>query len=646
MIKLICRTTTIAIALLLAACGGSGGGGISEPAPTGDTIPSTSPSLVAGRSNFESSCAECHGSSGDNIFRPIDKDNCLVADCSNIDALAAYIDEFMPVASPQSCRLGGTDSCAVTTAAYIINDFSTEAPVQPTESPEAPDPTTPAPTSAPADENVQTPLARLSNDEFVNSVRTLLSLPSDSAQINAAKTSLVSESLVKGLPNDSATQTLSHQSIAGYSTMALAAGADFLKDVTSRDELGLALECSTLIENYNPTNQLGACTAAFTSNLITKAYRRPSNDDDVANIAEILNALDANIQQVGIEKFSIEYFKEYVQSILHFVILSPEFLLVIENGSANTANSSGDSKGLTDHEIATRMALFLAGSLPDDALLDAAAAGLLGDTAVRLQHADRLMQSDIGIAQFTSLTSNWLGIVTTDGNAEALNAVNSFLSNWFVNEGNFSDLYQAPVTVEHLSGIETTEPLGVLGLQAFVASHTSFPTPSFITRGAFVVERLLCEALPEDLPDGALDAGELTPLEVFEGHAQQPCATCHRVFDNYGAAFQRFDAETSLYNPGFQDFGGSFDLFDIGDVNASVTGVADLGSSLASSEKASSCMTELWFRHSMRRSIDQQGKDAHELNIIKENWAGSGDTSMKALLRTIVASDSFITLYL
>ena len=342
--------------------------------------------------------------------------------------------------------------------------------------------------------------------------------------------------------------------------------------------------------------------------------------------------------------FDIAAHKATVQAIFQYIMLSPEFLLVVENGK--TDNSNANTKILADSEIATRLSLFLAGTLPDDALLADANAGLLGNPEVRLQHAERLMNSQIGVTQFTTLVSSWLGVDDSVSDPEDLNALSTFITDWFVNEYPFSDLYQGAVAVQHVSGIETTEPLGVLGLRAFVASHTSAPTPSFITRGVFVVESLLCQKLPEDLPDAALDTGELTPLQAFEEHTKQPCATCHQVFDNYGAAFQQFDAETALFDPAFQDFGTSFELYSIGDITTSISGLGDLGFSMASSQRASSCMSELWYRHSTRRGVDKQGADNLELQTLLNAWAESGDKSMKALLRAIVASDTFITLYL
>lgn len=617
----------------LSACGGGGSGGVSDAQSEFETDSSEIAALVTGRRNYEATCMGCHGSNGVTIARTIDPENCQVADCSSIDTLANYISTYMPITDPQACTLGGEDNCASTTAAYILNGFSAEIDDEPFE-----------PTS-PADESVPSPLARLTNDEYVNSVRTLLGLADDSSQVNAARASLASESQVNGLTSDSGTQTLTQLTLGGYSTLAIAASNDFLAPIESKSELEDFLGCPALIENIETSAPTRTCVEEFSKILVKKAYRRQNNDDDADNISRIYDNVIAFNEAAGNALFDITAHKVTLQSILQFIMLSPEFLLIVERGNTDTDNGNALSKKLSDHEIATRMALFIAGTLPDDELLAAADAGLLEDVDIRLQHADRMMNSDIGIIQFTNLLNNWLGIEESLAETADINDLQAFIKSWFVDEKLFSELYQASVAVQHVDGTLSMQPVGVLGMRAFVASHTSFPTPSFINRGAFVVERLLCAALPEDLPDGALDGETGSPLDVFLNHAQQPCATCHQVFDNYGAAFQQFDAETSLFDPSSQEFGSSFNLFDIGDVSTSVSGVDDLGFTLGSSQRASACMAELWYRHSTRRNIDTQGNDDQELRRLVNTWEESDGKSIKALLRSIVASESFITLY-
>ena len=55
-------------------------------------------------------------------------------------------------------------------------------------------------------------------------------------------------------------------------------------------------------------------------------------------------------------------------------------------------------------------------------------------------------------------------------------------------------------------------------------------------------------------------------------------------------------------------------------------------------------MAALWYRHSVRRSISAAGADRDAVEALMAQWGGTGDPSLKALLRAIVASDDFATL--
>ena len=130
-----------------------------------------------------------------------------------------------------------------------------------------------------------------------------------------------------------------------------------------------------------------------------------------------------------------------------------------------------------------------------------------------------------------------------------------------------------------------------------------------------IVADLLCGILPNDIPDSTLEGDTVDPVEIFEQHTKQPCATCHQIFDNYGAAMQRFDGTDSLYNPGDDWLGSSFELYPIGDVSGTVSNVADLGQIISASRQAHTCFANLWYRHSMRRNLLESDSSEDKLVI-------------------------------
>ncbi|MEL6184333.1 MAG: DUF1585 domain-containing protein, partial [Myxococcota bacterium] len=72
--------------------------------------------------------------------------------------------------------------------------------------------------------------------------------------------------------------------------------------------------------------------------------------------------------------------------------------------------------------------------------------------------------------------------------------------------------------------------------------------------------------------------------------------------------------------------------------------VTELGEALATSAQAPSCLARLFYRHALRRSLELESADASTLEEIVTGWRGTTDTSLRALLKEIVAHESFITL--
>jgi hypothetical protein len=377
---------------------------------------------------------------------------------------------------------------------------------------------------------------------------------------------------------------------------------------------------------------------------VPRAYRRDVTEHELLEVAGLVDRVDAIIAELSGDAGALSSHVLRIKTVVRQLLLSPHFLLLVERGVDNGNGSPLAPKQLTPFEIASRLSYFATASLPDDALLEAARQGHLADPQVRLEHAQRLLNSDTGRAQFTSTLKNWLAINPEVASEDDLGALMAFLSQWYATEKPFSEFYQGLVSVKHVDETESQQPFGVLGMRAFITSHSAFPTPGFINRGVFVAESLLCGTLPDDVPAGAIDGAGGTEREVFDGHASQPCASCHRVFDNYGAAFQKFDTETGLYNPNDQKLGSGFEIYDLGGISGTVNDVADLGRVFAASARAPDCMAELWYRHAMRRGFIGPQGDRETLDALVGAWMGTGNTSMKSLLSVIVTADDFIEL--
>src|SRR5204862_1813902 len=103
--------------------------------------------------------------------------------------------------------------------------------------------------------------------------------------------------------------------------------------------------------------------------LAQRAYRRPPTNDDIQTLVGFYRAaraqgdFDAGIR-AGIER----------------VLVSPDFLFRIEVDPKGTR--PGTAYYLPDLELASRLSFFLWSSIPDDALLDTAIRGKLGESGV------------------------------------------------------------------------------------------------------------------------------------------------------------------------------------------------------------------------------------------------------------------------
>lgn len=479
-------------------------------------------------------------------------------------------------------------------------------------------------------------LARLTNAEFVRSLEVLLEIPAGSEPVLNAMSSLPPEPSVGGLANDANTQTLTQLAISGFERLATAAAEQVLADVATNEQLTDKLGCTDSIDAG-----VSECLVSYGAELFRKASRGVESPDYEIAARAIIEQIEGLHEAEGEDPAAFSARVVQFQSLVTYAALSPDFLLMIERGSS-AAQVDGEPIHLTSHEIATRLSYFLSGGPPDAVLLQAANSNALATAAERVAQVDRLLSSPGGTATFVSSLVGWLGVKEQIVEAEDLDALSAYLSQW-VQEGRpFNEFYDGAMEVPATDGKTTTLQVGALGAPAYLDSHTFPPTPSFITRGAFVVERLLCAELPDDLPDEAFAGEGATEREILDVHSKQPCATCHDFFDNYGAVFQSFSPEGNNFDPESRPLGESFPLMMIGDVSGEVSTLEELAQKLGASDRAPACMAQLFYRHAMRRSI--RGGDAVLVTRLVNEWTSS-DMSLRSLLTSIVSADEFGHLY-
>ncbi len=397
-----------------------------------------------------------------------------------------------------------------------------------------------------------------------------------------------------------------------------------------------------------------SCDLQWALNLAEKAFRRPLNPDESAGIKALFETTET--------KFSNEV---AVRMTVEAILQSSAFLYRAELGE----DPSAEVTKLTPFELASRLSYFLAGTIPDGELINAAKDGKLADSAAIEAQARRILESAKGRDRVNAALSTWLGVehiedverdgltpsqqtallmesqtfidsVMWDGNAtldELLTADYAFVSK--ENE----DLYGVTVNGEFERVQLPAERRGILGHPSFLASHGG--GQAIVHRGKFIKDAFLCLNTPDP-------PSPLIPLPTFEEESdrskadkriaatEEGCATCHAVVDGIGKVFDPFD-ETGRFRT--QDAFGN-PVTSAGsilgtDIDGEINGMGELAAAMASSKNVRSCVTKQFLSYSLGR-ITSHSDDACTLLGMQQALELSNG-NLKEMLVAVVKTDAF-----
>ncbi len=357
------------------------------------------------------------------------------------------------------------------------------------------------------------------------------------------------------------------------------------------------------------------CVQGFIERLGKLMFRRPLTVDEAARYGALYAAQPDDATALRV--------------VVRVMTSSPYFLYRFELGAP-----AGDGVYLlSPYEVASALSYGLWGTMPDEALFDAAATGALGTTEGIVAQAERMLDDARAEPLLRTFAAQWLGIESlTDAerradlyplwNAELAASMQEqtvrFFSDVVLGEqGSFDDLYLADHSAidAGLAEIYGAEPVsdgfqertlpeerraGLLG-QASVLSATSHSDQtSPVRRGVFVRTRLLCETFGTP-PANAGTVPDIDPnattRERFGQHSEDPaCASCHTRIDPIGFGFEAFDAMGQYRT---EENGLPIDASGQLTLNEGETAFAtlpELGRALAESEAAKHCFVEQTFR--------------------------------------------------
>lgn len=424
------------------------------------------------------------------------------------------------------------------------------------------------------------------------------------------------------------------------------------------EQLAATIDVPSLIGCDAQVDELG-CIDAFIDEFGTRAFRRPLAADEHERYLELYTLVADE-----------DGYEEGVRWVVSTMLQSPGFLYRTELGEP-----IGEGRlALTDYELAAALSYLIVGTTPDAELMDAAAAGQLGEIEALLAQAERLLADPRAATRLDRFTDDWLHLpllatvtrdpaLTTALRTSMIGEARRAFARRFMAGGTLAQLltdrttWVDPALAEFLGYgpgeapdaegfAATTLPDhvdgGLLARAAVLATHALPTSSSPIHRGKLVRERLLCQPLPP--PPPALDTSPPEPdpskstRERYEQHTADPaCAGCHLLIDGIGFAFEHYDALGR-----WRDMDGEHPIDAQGELtatehtNGEFEGLGELSTLLAGSPDVSACYVEQWSRFALG-SKDASACVRDDLELALADAEGRLD----AVLFALIAADHF-----
>ena len=503
------------------------------------------------------------------------------------------------------------------------------------------------------DPGVAVPLPRLSGVQYENAMRDLIAvLPATrrtaaTTAYNNTRHNRKPADRVVGPPNSkhggytNLDQEVSDDWIAATYEIALAMG-----DALTRSDGDVRALLGTCAMAAGEPSQ--ACLGSFVREFGSRAFRRPLTDADVAFYLEQVHqhALPADVADV-----------------IALILTAPDFLYRVEHGNEHRVRS--DVFEIDGYELAARLAFHFWDTLPDDALLAAAASGALNTPAGLEAQVTRLAADprvDAGMQKFFR-EYLWLDEVprldnhnddadyrafsapitpTMALNTEMVTDVLDSVAYTIGRGGSLTDLYRdrhdfartpqlaaiygAPVWDGTSAPVELTDMarVGLLSRPAFLVNGGIATRP--IMKGIFVRMGVLCDDIPPPPANAANspfpNIRMATTRQLVEALTEVPgstCSGCHVPLINpLGFATENFDSlgRTRNVQAFFDSMGvrtgeAPINTRTIANVRpgdtAVSTGAGDLTRLLIDSGRVHACFARQFFRSTFARIEDVRG---------------------------------------
>jgi len=403
-------------------------------------------------------------------------------------------------------------------------------------------------------------IRRLNRDEYAATIRDLLDIQLDVSSVLPAD-----GAGGEGFDNAGETLFLTPLLSEKYLQAAKLALDVAGKDYKSREKIFVARPAN----GVTPDQAAHDILRAF----LPRAFRRPVTEEDITEYLALFREARKQHQE----------FDNAILFTLRAVLVSPKFIYLIE-----PSNTTPEARPLDSYALASRLSYFLWGSMPDEFLLDVAAAGKLRDPDVVRQLVPRMLRKEAAFDFAKRFVDQWLRTrqLDTDKAPDA-----KLFPAWTTDEDLRADIRLQPAIffqellkrnlsvlnlldsnatiltrklARHIGetvqiGNDSQQPQwielpknstrgGLLGMPAVLAVSSYPYRTSPVLRGAWILESILGTPPPPppaEVPPLEKQATAGTPKSVREmltQHRENPaCATCHTRIDPLGFALENYD---------------------------------------------------------------------------------------------------------
>jgi hypothetical protein len=488
------------------------------------------------------------------------------------------------------------------------------------------------------------PLSRLTRREYNNTVRDLLGDTSSPAN---------------DFPDDRDRSFLFRR--AG---LVATQDADLLR-MSAEALAAKAMENPSSVLPCTPAGDEAGCAGKFIDEFGLRAYRRPLSSAESTHLKALYDSARGSL---GLD------FNAAITLLLEAMLQAPAFIYHWESPYEAPTLENGVVK-LGQYDVASRLSYFIWGSMPDQALFDAAKAGKLSAEADITAQAKRMLQDERARDAATAFFGEWLELdqlkdLPKDSGsypayddalkADMVGATDAFVEDvLFESGGKLETLLSADFTYSNASlakvfggsasgtslskvMLDASQRLGLLTQPSFLSMTGSPNGSNPVKRGKAVYEKLLCGVLPPppaNVPPAKPASAGGTTRQRFAEHDQNECAKgCHLLMDPIGFAFEHYDG-IGQYRT--MDNGGAVDSTGKLTIDGSEKTFADaveLTKLLAGSDEVRACFSRQWFRFAMGRPDSEL--DAPSLASVAAAFAVN-QFDMRDLAPAIAVSRSF-----